>query len=461
MTPRRAGIAAASALAGVTLAAVILVGSGGSGGAPTDGRERIEHLLTLVRDCIRGHGVPTHPGFELGADGSPRERPGAPHIPKSTEQACASIAGRANTAISYERRHAGVELEHLDAFKALTEATETYPLVAIGEFHMMQEWHDFIGALLQRPDFAAKLDDIVVEFGNARYQATADRFLLTLQPVARTELARIWRNTIGGRVYWDAPVYEQFFRTVRAVNWRLPPGRRIRVLLGDPPVDFSRLRTVADRDKLPAKGSRETFFADIVEREVLAKHRRALLIIGDDHLYRGEAANDDPRRPNAGTLLTRRHPGKLFVVASLPFNPRDGDMVHRWVETALRTWPRPSLALLRGTWLGAQHVTYRALEPGLTYSDWADAVLWFGPEPTLTSSQADPAIYRSGAYAAELARRSRLLTKLTGQRIDLVAEGVALSTAGPGLDDGRSKLGQLENRRPNSRAPRIKLRRAS
>ena len=48
----------------------------------------------------------------------------------------------------------------------------------------------------------------------------------------------MWRNTTQspGQT-WDASVYEQFFRRVRAVNWTLPPSKRIRVLLGDPPLD--------------------------------------------------------------------------------------------------------------------------------------------------------------------------------------------------------------------------------
>ena len=129
-----------------------------------------------------------------------------------------------------------------------------------------------------------------------------------------TELSQIWRNTIGGRTYWDAPVYEQFFRTVRAVNRGLPDHDRIRVLLGDPPVDFSAIRSAADADELPAPGERDTFFADVVEREVLAEGRHALLIAGADHLHRGESTNDDPSQGNAGTLLS---PSTLTRCSSL------------------------------------------------------------------------------------------------------------------------------------------------
>jgi hypothetical protein len=79
------------------------------------------------------------------------------------------------------------------------------------------------------------LTDIVVEFGNALHQDIADRFILEGKPVADADLQKIWRHTIGGNVLWDAPVYAQFFRSVRAVNALRPPKQRLRVLLGDPP----------------------------------------------------------------------------------------------------------------------------------------------------------------------------------------------------------------------------------
>jgi hypothetical protein len=251
-------------------------------------------------------------------------------------------------------------------------------------------------------------------------------------------------------------VYEQFFRNVRSLNRGLAREQRIRVLLGDPDVDFARIRSAADRHRLPRPGTRETFYAGVVEREVLAKGRHALLVIGSDHLRRGEHANDNPHQPNVGTLLEHRHPGDLFIVDALPFNERDGDEVHDRVEDVLRSSPRPSLATLEGTWLGAQPMTYRALEDGLTYGEQVDAVLWLGPETTLTASQADPSLYRSGAYAAELQRRSRIYSWFEGKFVDLVAEGLALATAGPGLHDGRIKLGEYyaERSRVTTSRPR-------
>jgi hypothetical protein len=77
-----------------------------------------------------------------------------------------------------------------------------------------------------------------VEFGNALYQPTMDRFAAGAA-VENTDWRLVWRNTTQSPVStWDAPVYEQLYRMVRATNWPLPSQKQIRVLLGDPPIDL-------------------------------------------------------------------------------------------------------------------------------------------------------------------------------------------------------------------------------
>jgi hypothetical protein len=325
----------------------------------------------------------------------------------------------------------GAELEPVNAFAAVIDATDRYPLVALGEYHQMQEWHDFMQKLLLRGDFSNNVDDLVVEFGNAHYQDVADRYILDLEPVAFSELAQIWRNTIGGGVLWDAPVYEEFFRTVREANELLPPGQRTRVLLGDPNVDFNRVQDPTDTAELEKAMDRDAFFADVVEREVIAKERHAVLIAGADHLRSEVHANTGPEHPNVATLLGRDHPGALFIVYPLPFE--FAQTVEQAVEEALGSWPASSLAYLDGTWLGAQAVPHRAFDPDSIFEEQADAVIWFGPKTTLTLSRADPAIYESGAYASELERRSEIHSAFFGEPIDYIAEGLRLATADPRL----------------------------
>src|SRR5258705_495369 len=77
---------------------------------------------------------------------------------------------------------------------------------------------------------------------------------------------------------------------IRGVNRTLPPSRRLRVLAGDTPVDWSRLQTLDDWEAL---GSNDVSFAAVINEEVIAKRRKALVVLGSNHLYRGG-------RPNPG-----------------------------------------------------------------------------------------------------------------------------------------------------------------
>jgi hypothetical protein len=338
------------------------------------------------------------------------------------------------------------ELRETDPFRAVLNATAQYPLVGLGDPHMSEQFHAFLRSLIQRPALQHKIDDIVVEFGNGLYQDIADRFFLHLESVGDAELSTMWRTTIGGRVYWDAPVYEQFYRTVRSVNESLPRKRRIRVILGDVPIDWSQIRSAADADKVPTGDQRETFYAGVVEREVLAKQRRALLVAGGNHLRRGIRTTPgglvpprDPNQPSAGTILAAHPRRSLFVI--LPFATFNADIyslpagVPERVEEALASWPVPSFTALANTWLGPQTMPNRALDPNSTFQDQADGILWLGTDDALTCARADPALYQSGDYAAELRRRSEVLSQITGITIDLVAEGLHLASLGPSCSD--------------------------
>jgi hypothetical protein len=297
--------------------------------------------------------------------------------------------------------------------------------------HYLQEWHDFLTALLFHPGLPAQLTDVVVEFGNAAHQDVTDRFLLDDQPVANADLERIWRQTIGGGVLWDAPVYAQFFRTVRAVNWMRPKDKRIRVLLGDPAFDHRKVASEGGKEYLgKVFADRDPHFAAVVEREVLGKGRQALLLAGTGHMARN-VKNDRTGQPNAATLLDRKHPGKLFAVLPVLPSPADPKKDARAdPEQAIRDWPRPALAALAGTWLGEGRgpLGHRAVDPARArFCDQADAALYLGPADVLTASRPDPALYQGGAYAEELKRYNDVLKELglRGQ------DGLAFAQGGP------------------------------
>ena len=67
-------------------------------------------------------------------------------------------------------------------------------------------------------------------------------------------------------------------------NASLPAERQLRVLLGDPPIDWDRIRQGKD-DAGKWTPERDHHAVGVIRREVIAKDRRALVIYGGGHLF--------------------------------------------------------------------------------------------------------------------------------------------------------------------------------
>jgi hypothetical protein len=282
-----------------------------------------------------------------------------------------------------------------DATTALLAACDRHALVGLSDAHWLQQEHDLLDGLIRHPDFLTTVDAVVVEFGNARYQGVIDRYLAG-DTVPRAELVRVWRDTTQ-LMAWDSPVYERFFTTVREVNGGRPAGERLRVLLGDPPIDWAQIRSGADYERFrEAWGGRAPHFAAVVLAEVLARGRKALLVAGSFHLIRLPNVANEAARIDAGD------PGALFTVAvHLEVGDRTAE-----VEAALAAGPVPSLSLLAGTWLG----TLPGAEGAM--AEEFDAYLYLGPCTALTIAPAEVATYQDEAYLGELRRRHAILSEV-------------------------------------------------
>jgi hypothetical protein len=93
------------------------------------------------------------------------------------------------------------------------------------------------------------------------------------------------------------------------------------------------------------------------------------------------------------------------------------------LEPRFATWPKPSLELVKGTWLGAldgsifmrvsmirvtregERIGPHNPFAGTKLEELADAYLYFGPSDSLTRSVAPPETYQDEAYVKELKRR--------------------------------------------------------
>lgn len=291
---------------------------------------------------------------------------------------------------------------------AVLRALSAHRLVALGAADSLQNHYDVLGLLLSDPRLPGVADDIIIEWGNPLYQDTIDQFI-TGQPVADADLRAVWRNTTQSPLEtWDAPVYEQFYRLVRAVNWPLPASRQIRVLAGDSPIDWAKITSASELRAVPP---RDAFVTSLVQKQVLGKGRRALLCYGMTGLFHGIGMT---------AAIEQATGQRIYVIADLvPLAADPGGLAAK-----LSRYPRSTVIPASGTWLGSfnagQFVTEtsgRAGNPfcGVQLGSLIDAGLYPGQPGDLTMTWPDPGVYFDPAYWAELQRRNAL----TGNHVNL------------------------------------------
>jgi hypothetical protein len=262
-------------------------------------------------------------------------------------------------------------------------------ILALGEDHGRQEDSDLRIALVRHPEFAKKVQAIVVEFASTTEQATLDRYIQG-ENVSRAQLERVWKTTTQARNgVWDAPIYADFFSAVRDVNTKLPAESRIRIFGGDPGPGDNR--------------SREIAALAVLKEQVLQKRAKALVIYGAAHFYRAAPADylaSMGQDVGLARMLDADYRGRTFVVIPLG-GPADRlppgiamrDPDYAQFDRAITTPMRPVLVPLKRSpfrelkaeeFLGAKLLTCRGgcrsvfKDSPLTLGEIADACVYFG-----------------------------------------------------------------------------------
>jgi hypothetical protein len=296
------------------------------------------------------------------------------------------------------------------AVTAILAAFDRYQVVGMPEAHGMRDVDDFILSLIRHPAFPEKVNDIVVECGNSLYQPELDRYIAG-EYVPFTEVRKVWRNTTQPMCSLSG-FFEQLFPLVRALNQKLPPERRLRVLAGDPPIDWERVRTLQDLDK--SMMNRETSITSVMEKEVLSKHRKALMLFGTMHLLHAGMAV---------AAYEKNYPNVTFVISELAGFDTE---LPQPSTSPFAAWPIPSLARAKGTWLGALGMAEFFAPPFLMDKDCnfhnefpkevqkpmeelVDAFLYVGPQDLRLFEQIPADIALDEGFMKELHRRMTLM----------------------------------------------------
>src|SRR5205823_4887305 len=164
----------------------------------------------------------------------------------------------------------------------------------------------------------------------------------------------------------------------------LPKERRLRLLLGDPPIDWDVIHSSKDY----GRSDRDGYPAELIRKEVLAKGRRALVLYGDLHFIRKNPRGAGEPAYSIVTLLEKTNDLKVFTIRTIAY----GIDLEK-LQPDVLSWPRPSLAVLRDTQLGVASFSSYYPRPlvadgigksaeqrsAIRMEDQFDALLYLGP----------------------------------------------------------------------------------
>ena len=305
---------------------------------------------------------------------------------------------------------------------AIANALTTHTIIGLGEgAHNGEQDAAFRLALIRDSTVIQRADDIVTECGNSRYQSVIDEYIRGGE-VPYSTLRRVWEDSIVATPVCDSVVYQNFYREVRDVNSRLPRDEQWRVILGGPPIDWDAVKTFDDITKFEA--GRDRFIVDVIRREVLNRGRRAIVMYGRIHIA---LKNERTNYESDGFLAAQLEAEgvKVFKIWTAVAGMDLGQ-----IQKDVPRWRIPSLALIRGTALGA--ADFMAFFPSdgrlairdgkvaripreewrpMRMEDQVDAMLYLGP--TVTYSALPHELCTDAAYLDR--RFSRLALIPDGQ----------------------------------------------
>jgi hypothetical protein len=274
-------------------------------------------------------------------------------------------------------------------------AFDKYEVVGMDAAHGDKDLDDLILRLLREPSFLSKVDDVVVECGNSSYQSVLDRYIAGHEVTLR-EVRPVWRNTTQPMCSVSG-FYEMLFPLIRRINQRSSTGKKLRVVAGDPPLNWSKVTQQSD-----VMLDRDASIASVMEKEVLSKHQRALMLFGTFHLFHANKFAP-PGLESAVQRYEVKYPGVTMVIGSaMIFDAATPLPSAQEFEKRMSSFAVPSLFQnLQGTWLMNMNPYF--------FSKMVDTYLYFGPPDLLLAEPRPAEIFMNRNYMAELRRRAELI----------------------------------------------------
>jgi len=306
-----------------------------------------------------------------------------------------------------------------DPIEYMRHTLQHYPIVCLGEGgHQAEEPHQFLRRVLSDKAILRMVDVVIVEFAASMQQPVLDAYIRG-EEVPFSELSKVWRDTgQSPRSPWDSPLYYELLRLVREENLTLAPEQRVRVLAGDPPIDWDQISTKIACDQ--AVVPRNPFVASLAMRQAFDLGKKVLIIFGGAHLPRVPAGSENDPRNSISYRILKDHPGSVRVIEfldpdNLGLGDREGELARDRIYVTANHWVGrikadrffPEIySLVTDSKTGEQSWQKAPLYSGYLLRDLFDALVYIGPSSGWHYRPGSFDHERDAEYLKELNRRS-------------------------------------------------------
>ena len=308
-----------------------------------------------------------------------------------------------------------------DAIRYISRIINEYPIVCLGEgVHQAQNPHALIKTLLSDGEVLNALDVVIVEFATSRYQAVLDDFIMG-RDVPYAELCRAWRDTSTSPITpWNSPLYYELLQLIRANNRSLTPDKQLRVLGGDPPIEWEQIKNREEFQNAPKQ--RNAYVSNLAIEQAFKLNKKVLIIYGGAHLPKVPVGSQDEIRDSITYRIELEYPGSVRAIEFLrPDDLRIEDRIpeleegtiyetgDHWIGqiNAELLFPE-TYTVVTDEKMGERRWEKGVLYKGVVVKDIFDALIYIGPSSDWLIVRDAPDPYQDDEYWAELNRRSMI-----------------------------------------------------
>lgn len=204
----------------------------------------------------------------------------------------------------------------INAEDYIIEAFKNCNIIGLGEGgHGLENSHEFFRKMFDNKKIQETIDIVIVEFVNADYQNILDKYIFGEEVDANDLRKSLEESTQPGR-QGELSIYFELLKKIRNVNKTLTQNKKIRVLAGDPSIDWNIIHNLEEYKKQVGY-RRETFPAELAIEFGINHAKKVLVIYSEFHLTKVTDNKFDPNYPSITSTVNKNHSSTIMTIGTI------------------------------------------------------------------------------------------------------------------------------------------------